>query len=494
MIQSIRTARLAAAIALGALLLAPPRAAAGTYRVAVCHPGFGAGRAEASFGGTSLDFTQAAACKRGGDGLQVRHRRSHTLRGRWGGWSIAAPTGATLVALVARASAARAGGIAPELIAGARTFAKPLGAPHRVAWRGHASTVSVRQRCLRAPSCPPADRAFVSVNRVRLRLRDEAKPTLGLGGPLVSRGAHRGTAVLDPRAGDLGAGVRRISVSVNGKPVGERTFDCALARGVGLRVQPCLPSAAATFAANTAAQPFRQGRNSLRVCAFDLATAGSPNAACAHRRVRIDNLCPVSRVAGGARLAARIAGASRKHGPRLAGALTGADGRPVARARVCVTSRVRGRAERLVATPTTDRRGRFRVQLHRGPTRAIRLAYWGGPDRPLERFLRLRVPARPRLALRPRGTLRNGQRLRFRVALPGPANARRLVKVQARAGRRWVPVSTGRTSRHGFYRAAYRFHATTGTRTYRFRALVPAQRGYPYAAGASRTKRKTVTG
>ena len=62
------------------------------------------------------------------------------------------------------------------------------------------------------------------------------------------------------------------------------------------------------------------------------------------------------------------------------------------------------------------------------------------------------------------------------------------------AGRRWLDLRQGRTGRRGTYRARYRFHATTGRRTYAFRAAVPKQSGYPYEAGRSRVKRVTVIG
>jgi hypothetical protein len=127
-----------------------------------------------------------------------------------------------------------------------------------------------------------------------------------------------------------------------------------------------------------------------------------------------------------------------------------------------------------------------------GPGRRLRIAYWPGPGSALQRFGRIRFRARPRLALRPRSAVGNGHRIRFRVRLPGPAAARRLVRIEALAPRGWVPVTEGRTGAGGRFHGSYRFHATTRSRTYRFRALVPKQAGYPYAAGTSRVKRKRV--
>jgi hypothetical protein len=112
----------------------------------------------------------------------------------------------------------------------------------------------------------------------------------------------------------------------------------------------------------------------------------------------------------------------------------------------------------------------------------------------LERHLDPIVRARPRLVLRPRHPVHNGDRVRFEARLPGPSPARRWVRIQVHTGPRWLDLRQGRTGRRGIYRARYRFHATTGRRTYAFRAAVPKQSGYPYEAGRSRVKRVTVVG
>jgi hypothetical protein len=66
--------------------------------------------------------------------------------------------------------------------------------------------------------------------------------------------------------------------------------------------------------------------------------------------------------------------------------------------------------------------------------------------------------------------------------------------VQAASGRHWIGLRSGLTGPRGTYRARYRFHATTGRRTYRFRAVVPKQDGYPYEAGSSKVRRAVVIG
>jgi hypothetical protein len=161
---------------------------------------------------------------------------------------------------------------------------------------------------------------------------------------------------------------------------------------------------------------------------------------------------------------------------------------------VAARIRIDGAAERVAAVPLTDAEGRFRARIPSGPSREVRVAYWPSTAGAVERYLRIDVPARPRMRLRPRHAIENGSRVRFQVRLRGPASEHRRVRIQARSGVRWLDLRSGVTGAHGVYRARYRFHATTGRRSYRFRAVVPKQHGYPYEAGKSNVKRVTVIG
>jgi hypothetical protein len=180
----------------------------------------------------------------------------------------------------------------------------------------------------------------------------------------------------------------------------------------------------------------------------------------------------------------------------VVGRLLNAAGAGVPGAEVCVATRVlvNGVAERIVATPSTGASGRFAVRIPRGPSRKIRVAHWPSEAGAVERFRALRVRARPRLKLQPGGVLENGERVRFRVSLPGPRAKGAHVALKVRANGRWLPLRRGTANSHGVWHGSYRFRATTGRETYRFRAFVPKQRGYPYAAGRSNTKRQTVVG
>ena len=445
-------------------------------------------------------YLDAASCGAGGRGLTVARERGRTPNGSWGAWSVRAPRGTTISRLSVYAAGRRGAGIVPELgigaVAGPLTpIATPRPELRRVTWSGTgAQVLDARLRCSRALGCGRGRDARVRVKRLVARLWDHLPPALRLGGSLFAPGARRGPQTIEPLGADLGGGVRRLLVQVNGEPVTARTEPCRLAGQIAIRLRPCPARANASFRAATASPPFHQGPNLVRVCAADYALSTAANRTCAERRVSIDNLCPVSEPSSGEALHARLRPV--RSGAVVTGRLLDRGGRGVAGARVCVATRIHmnGTVERAASTPLTGAEGDFRARLPAGPSREVRVAYWPDAHAALERHLDLDVRVRPHLVLRPRHPVRNGDRVRFEVALPGPGAAGRQVRIQVRAGRRWLNLRQGPTGSQGTYRARYRFHATTGRRRYAFRAAVPKQSGYPYEAGRSRVKRVTVIG
>jgi hypothetical protein len=66
--------------------------------------------------------------------------------------------------------------------------------------------------------------------------------------------------------------------------------------------------------------------------------------------------------------------------------------------------------------------------------------------------------------------------------------------MQAHFRGRWRTFSTLRTDPHGRWKFRYRFGATLGRVTYRFRARMPSEGGYPYVDGHSKTTKVVVFG
>jgi hypothetical protein len=191
----------------------------------------------------------------------------------------------------------------------------------------------------------------------------------------------------------------------------------------------------------------------------------------------------------------------RRYGRRrsvlLRGSLRTPDGLPVAGARVCVSTRLEMSDARFQGDDfvTTDENGRFSYLSPGGPSRRVYFIHQVGGgvvfDDPL-------VPVRAPLKLHatPR-SLRNGESVRFAGSLqagPFPSRPGVLVELQARRGKHWQTFATTRANGKGRYRFRYRFTRTAGVQRYRFRARVARQNGYPYAGGASRRVRVTVSG
>lgn len=506
--RGARMSLIVSAIALCPALLVSAPAGAGTYRAAICDPRVGAGYLDASFRRTSHAYVGEASCRDGQRGLVVRHDEGSTGEGMWGAWTVRAPSGIAIYRLGVAAGGLATGGYVPQLLTAPLTgplepFARPDHGLARATWSGPpARALVARLACRRASGCSGGHRGRVRIKRLSMRLSDRTSPSVALDGPMFIPGSRRGEQAVVASATDVGGGVHRFLLQVNGEPVTAHTVPCRTTDGVALSLRPCPGQATTTFMAATRGAPFRQGPNLVRACVVDYAIGTAANRACAQRRVRIDNLCPISSSGMGTRLDARLSRPGHGHRARsggrgnVQGRLRSSTGAPVAGATVCVAARVElaDAPERIVATPTTGRDGRFSAKLPRGPSRRLRVAYWPGTEGAVERHLRIRVRARPRLRLRPRHPIRNEHRLRFQVRLPGPAAAKRRVRIQAHGGKRWIDLRTGRTGSRGVYRADYRFHATTERRKYAFRAIVPRQEGYPYRGGRSTIRRATVIG
>jgi hypothetical protein len=505
--MNINTGRIgvAAIVVTAIVLLTPPTASAGPYRVAICNPELGAGHVDATFQRTSAHFVSEAGCGTDQPGLAVHHAGKRTGDGRWGAWTVHAPPGTVISRLGVNAGGHGGGGYLPQLLAVpptgvAQAFATPDPGMGRSRLTSPARALTARLSCRRVSGCGRGSKARIRMKRVSLHMADHASPTITVGGAALRPGSKRGVQPLAVSARDVGGGIRRFLLQVNGQPLTAYTTRCRTEDGWALRVHPCPERAHSIFRMQTAAGPFHQGANLLRICSADYAIGTVANRACAARRISVDNLCPISRAGAGPRLQAHLVRERQLDGQKPSSAIRGrllsASGAPVAGARVCVASRVPipGALERVVALPTTGADGRFAAELPRGPSRQVRIAYWWSHADVTERHLSLSVPANPGLLVRPHHRLYNGEHVRFAVKLPGPAAGGRWVRIQARSDHRWVEVRNGRTNADGIYRSRYRFHATTGRHRYKFRAVVPSQHGYPYLRGHSRVRRVTVLG
>jgi hypothetical protein len=183
--------------------------------------------------------------------------------------------------------------------------------------------------------------------------------------------------------------------------------------------------------------------------------------------------------------------------PAVSLSLRDAAKRPIGGARIQIRSRRRrtGAHFRTVGVLTTDAKGRAKVTLAKGTSRELRFEYRTRVDDPTP-ALRARVllGVRPRVTLRIRPrSVGAGGRIRLSglvLSAPRPRPGK-LVALQAFDRGRWRTFAITRSHKRGRYARAYRFTRSVG-RTFRFRAHLPREGAYPYAAGNSRAVRVRV--
>ena len=505
----VRRAALIAALALGliALLALAPPARAGTYVAVQCHPDYDPAAANAVFSRTSDHYVSAAACAGSGAGLQIANNADATKDGRYGAWSWYPPAGTEFTHITSEAhvshDAGHKGLVTIIDAAGNVHWRWPAeGSWQPVEWSAGSSAVAYTAwlQCYGSGgNCGRSAAAHSRVRRLWFTLADRSAPTLSLAGSLFAPGPRRGPQTAQLAAADVGGGVWRWRLAVNGSPAASAEAGCDIVPGgPARRFAPCPAASAHSIALDTETAPFRDGANAVTACVSDV---GWPaNEVCHTRQVSVDNACRSSGDAAPAALEASF-GSGRAVGTvpsnrraAVRGELRGAGGARLAEASVCVFAEpLSGGGERLEGTARTDDGGRFRYSPRRGPSRRLRLVHRHGSEQ-VERTLTLRVRARPRLKVGPRSRLRNGQVARFRGKLPGPGAGGRVVVLQARVGTRWQAFKSARSGPEGRFAARYRFRETTGRRLYRFRAVVREQAGYPYLKGASPVRRVLVSG
>ncbi len=184
-------------------------------------------------------------------------------------------------------------------------------------------------------------------------------------------------------------------------------------------------------------------------------------------------------------------------GLRVSGVLRTAAGAGVAAEEVRVLSAAAapGASEAPRGVVRTGADGAFTYWAPAGSSRTLRFAYDGSRRlRPAAATLAIAVPARVTLGVS-RRAVRNGQSVRFtgRLGAPPPA-AGKLVELQAFYRRQWRTFATVRAGADGRFAHRYRFEATVGRVTYRFRAIVRREAAYPYEQAVSPLARVTVTG
>lgn len=181
---------------------------------------------------------------------------------------------------------------------------------------------------------------------------------------------------------------------------------------------------------------------------------------------------------------------------RLTGRLVNADGQPIEAATVEALEERRDGGSLPIGLATTGPDGKFRYIVRATRNRHLLFRYSGSRRiaAATARF-ELHVPAASSIRVS-RSRVRNGEGVLFTgrvVSRPLPPNGK-LIEMQAHFRGRWRTFSTLRSDRAGAWKFRYRFGATLGRVTYRFRARLPSEGGYPFIAGRSGVAKVLVLG
>ena len=268
--KSFRRAALVAglALALVAMLALAPSARAGTYVAVQCHPDYDLAAANGVFSRTSDHYIPAAACS--GAGLQITNNAEVTKDGRYGAWSWYPPAGTEFSAHHLRGPRlprrraqglrhdhptppAASTGAGPRRGAGSRSSGAPAAPPS-----------PTRPGCSArlGRNCGRSGAAHTYVRRLWFTLTGSLRPRRSRSAARCSSPARAGARRPPswPR-GDVGGGVWRWRLIVNGSPAGSAEAGCDIVPGgPARRFVPCPLSAAHAFALDTEAAPFRRRR------------------------------------------------------------------------------------------------------------------------------------------------------------------------------------------------------------------------------------------
>jgi len=131
--------------------------------------------------------------------------------------------------------------------------------------------------------------AVTAMSDILLTINDPAPPLAGIAGTITNPGTVSGTRTLQAIGLDLDSGVRLVSATVNGTNVlWHYNPSCATNQS---RLGPCSSPFSPTIMVDTTKPPWKNGANTVSVCARDYADLSStPNIGCTpSRTVTVSN-------------------------------------------------------------------------------------------------------------------------------------------------------------------------------------------------------------
>jgi hypothetical protein len=513
LILSVPTRTLLALLISAALLCAiATDGKAGNYVVAECSPGLNPAAPDAGYTSSTDHYVPHQDCSQGATGLSVVHQlgpgETGTSQGAYGAWVFTAPAGTFIVGGSVFYRLATEDGqhgylaVSPDSGEGTAFATQNDNQGHETGIpAGNWRYLVIRLECTQPNEgnrcVGQASGSLASAKQIRVALADVSQPTLQDGGSLFSGAELRGPQTVEVAAADQGAGLQSIQIGVNGTSAAgdDLSSSCnPLPGALTSRLVPCPPSFSKTYTLDTAQSPFKEGMNTVTVCANDYAQTGTPNSACTTHEVLVNNLCPGSSVAGGKTITAGFAGNQQSdrtlsfHRKALIrGRLLDSNGQPIGGAQVCIQAHtdLEGRPFHLVATTTTNQNGGWSYKTNRGPSRIFRIGYRSGAFE-TSADLALHIRSRSTLHLSTHRTPIH-KKVYFSGELPGPSCAGRTVYVSGTvpgAKRRFL-VRQATTDALCHFRKGYAFSPIPRASRFVFWVNVPEQAGYPYRPGRS---------
>jgi hypothetical protein len=401
----------------------------------------------------------------------------------------------------------------------------------------------------------PAEPTAIRIQGAQVDLVENVAPAASItGGTLTAAGAHSGTRTVAVQGADGDSGVRKVEVLLDDHLVGKVDYNRDWTKP--LSEQPagtcafdnwnaCPTSQSPSFSVDTRLVP--DGAYALSTRVTD--AAGNVATTRAAQPVSIDNVpdpiaprapdpipgAPGANGANGpsgnvgptgpggangssvvltvngangtanATVKATFAGTNRAsinaaYGKKvlITGQLTAPNGRPITGARVSVQlqDKMVGAKPVPAGEVVTDNDGKFRYVTTAQRSRTVRFGYRANlEDAAFSQITDISLNVIPKVSLRTnRKALRNGQTVRFSGSIAGaPANARKVVELQVKKGKRWMTFTTTRLH-NGKFSQKYRFTATHRRTVYSFRARVRQEAGFPFLTGVSKQVKVTVRG
>src|SRR4051794_11449485 len=286
---------LALLISAGLLGAIATNATAGNYVVAECSPGLNPAAPDAGYTYSTSHYKPRVDCSQGAAGLSIQHSlnpgETGTAQGAYGAWVFTAPPGTYIVGGSVFYRLATEDGqhgylaVSPDSGAGTAFATQNDNQGHETGipagnWRYLVIRLECTQPNEGSRCVGQASAALASAKQIRIALADVSQPTLQDGGSLFSGTELRGPQTIEVGAADQGAGLESIQISVNGTGAGGEDLSAScnpLPGALTSRLVPCPQSFSKTYTLDTAQPPFKEGLNTVTVCAYDYAQTGTPN-------------------------------------------------------------------------------------------------------------------------------------------------------------------------------------------------------------------------